>query len=155
MSGEARILALTLDEASIPERKAETEHELKTAIHDLLAENAFAPEGAGQGPYTVHLSVEEKRLIFALTAVDGRKTRIGLSVQPLKILIKDYFLICESYYEAIKAHNPSRLEAIDMGRRGLHNEGAEKLMEMLENKITVDLCTARRLFTLICALHLK
>jgi uncharacterized protein (UPF0262 family) len=109
------------------------------------------------GPYNVHLSIEEGRLVFDIrSSTSDKKSKVVLSVAPLRGVIRDYFLICESYYEALKANNtPHKLEAIDMGRRGMHNEGAEKLVELLEGKITVDFPTARRLFTLICVLHIK
>lgn len=155
MSAETRLISVELDEASLAQRRPEMEHELSVAIQDLLAENSFAPLEAGPGPYALRMRAEEQRLVLNVTASDDKKTKIALALQPLKRTIRDYMLICESYYEALTAHAPNKLEAIDMGRRGLHNEGAEALKDLLEGKITVDFCTARRLFTLICVLHMK
>lgn len=150
-----RILTLTLDENSIGARTPETEHERVVAMTDLLHENAFALVEAPCGPYDVVLRAEENRLVFDLTGQAGAVRRISLPVQPLKRTIRDYFMICESYYLALKEAKPHKLEAIDMGRRGVHNEGSELLKSLLEAKITVDFATARRLFTLVCVLHLK
>ena len=124
------------------------------ALFDLLEENDFALVGE-PGPYKLHIGVFEQRLVFGVHAADGRKLRdIVLSLTPFRKVVKDYFLMCESYYAAIKKLGPSQIEAMDMGRRGLHNEGSELLRERLEGKIELDLDTARRLFTLICALHI-
>lgn len=126
------------------------------ALRDLLAENSFAPVGDDhEGPYELRLSIEENRLAFRTTDANGKALPIlGLSLKPYARLIKDYFMIVRSYDEAVKGGaNPSRIEAIDMGRRGLHNEGAEMLQERLSDKIIMDFDTARRLFTLICVLH--
>lgn len=152
-----RMAAITLDETSRKARTPEAEHERAVAVADLMGENRFEPAGMGCGPYNVHLSIEEGRLVFDISSSASDKTsKVVLSVAPLRGVIRDYFLICESYYEALKANNtPHKLEAIDMGRRGMHNEGSEKLIELLEGKISVDFPTARRLFTLICVLHLK
>lgn len=152
-----RIATITLDETSRKARTLEAEHERAVAVADLMGENTFDPAGMESGPYNVHLSIEEGRLVFEITsATDGKKSKVALSVAPLRGVIRDYFLVCESYYEALKANNtPHKLEAIDMGRRGMHNEGSEKLIELLEGKISVDFATARRLFTLICVLHIK
>jgi uncharacterized protein (UPF0262 family) len=152
----ARIKAITLDEKSIKKRSKEVEHERNSAIADLLHENHFAPAGVEEGPYDVYLSVREGRLAFDIKAEKlGKKTHVTLSVLPLKTVVRDYFLICESYYESLKTGACGKVEAIDAGRRGIHNEGAEKLKELLEGKITVDFPTARRLFTLICVLHIR
>jgi uncharacterized protein (UPF0262 family) len=151
-----RIARITLDESSIRHRTAEVEHERAVAVADLLGDNQFAPVGMGCGPYDVHLRIEEGRLVVDITStLNQSKSKLALSVAPLRSIIRDYFLICESYYQALKANSPHKLEAIDMGRRGVHNEGSEKLMEQLEGKISVDFPTARRLFTLICVLHIK
>lgn len=151
-----RIRKLTLDETGNKHRSVEAEHERSIAMVDLLHDNSFAPVGVNAGPYDVSLSIEDNRLVFDVLSADGQhKSKIALSVQPFRGLIKDYFLICESYYAALKASSPGKLEAIDMGRRGLHNEGSDMLLSLLEGKISVDFKTARRLFTLICVLHIK
>ena len=147
---------ITLDESSIKHLSEEVEHERGVAIADLLGENKFAPVGMECGPYDVHLSIEEGRLVFDVhSPKGGKKSHVTMSVSPLRSIIRDYFLICESYYEALKNATPSKLEAVDMGRRGVHNEGSEKLREMLEGKISIDHQTSRRLFTLLCVLHIK
>ncbi len=148
------IARITLDEGSIRRRSPEIKHEMSVAITDLVHHNTFAPAGTGGGPYDVHVSVKEGRLAFR---IKGKKKNadIVLSVQPLKSIIRDYFLICESYYAALKDASRGKIEAIDAGRRGVHNEGAELLQTLLKGKIEVDLLTARRLFTLICVLHIK
>lgn len=151
----ARIHKITLDEGSIKKRSAEVEHERNTAIADLLHENHFAPIGMESGPYAVHVSVREGRLAFQIKGEKKAEMQLVLSVLPLKTVIRDYFLICESYYDTIKTGACGKLEAIDAGRRGVHNEGAEMLQELLEGKISVDFSTARRLFTLICVLHIR
>jgi uncharacterized protein (UPF0262 family) len=147
-----RIGRITLDETSIRHRSSEVEHERAVAIADLLGDNEFAPVAMQAGPYDVHLGISDGRLVFDITAAEGQKARVALSVAPLRAIIRDYFLICESYYEALKNATPAKLEAVDMGRRGVHNEGSDKLRELLEGKITVDHRTSRRLFTLICVL---
>lgn len=153
---KARLVGVELDEASIARSTPDVEHERAVAIYDLIEENRFAPSGNLEGPFRLKLSIVEKRLVFEVTFEDGKPavTHI-LSLTPLRKIIKDYFLICESYFEAIRSATPSQIEAIDMGRRGVHNDGSQVLMERLEGKIAVDLQTARRLFTLICALHWK
>lgn len=124
------------------------------ALRDLKANSHFIPFKDEAGPYDVSLSLEENRLVFRMVNAKGEDLpMLVLSLKPYKRLIKDYFMIVRSYDEAVKGGNPSRIEAIDMGRRGLHNEGAELLLERLEDKITMDMGTARRLFTLICVLH--
>jgi uncharacterized protein (UPF0262 family) len=155
MSPERRIVDVALDEESVARRSPEVEHERAVAMFDLLEENDFALVGA-PGPYRLRIGVFEQRLVFDVRDNDDRKLRdIILSLTPFRKVVKDYFLICESYYAAIKKLGPSQIEALDMGRRGLHNEGSELLMERLSGKIELDLGTARRLFTLICALHIK
>jgi uncharacterized protein (UPF0262 family) len=151
-----RLIELTLDEASIGRNTPDVEHERKVAIFDLLENNIFVLEGRPPGPYTLHLSITDNRLVFAVGDA-GREPMMShlLSLSPFRRLVKDYFIMVESYHEAIKTAPPSRIEAIDMGRRGLHDEGSQLLMERLSGKITVDFDTARRLFTLICALHWK
>lgn len=151
----SRLVAVTLDPASIQPASADIEHERAVAIYDLVEENNFHPKGhdAG-GPYKLDLSLIERKLVLNITLEDDSPviTHI-LSLTPFRKIVKDYFMICDSYHEAIKTATPSRIEAIDMGRRGLHNEGSQILLSRLEGKIDTDFPTARRLFTLICALH--
>jgi uncharacterized protein (UPF0262 family) len=147
-----RVIDIVLDEETMAARSAEVDHERQVAIFDLLEDNSFSLSGA-EGPYRLHLAVHESRLVFDVRGESGRKLRdIVLSLTPFRKVVKDYFMICESYYAAIKKLSPSQIEALDMGRRGLHNEGSEVLRERLSGKIELDLDTARRLFTLICAL---
>ncbi|WP_029007036.1 UPF0262 family protein [Azospirillum halopraeferens] len=152
-----RIVHVTLDEKSVVRRKPEVEHERAVAIFDLLEENEFHPcEHPDDGPYHLHLAIEDNRLILDVRREDD--TALGKVMVPLsafRSIVRDYFLICESYYNAIKRATPSQIEAIDMGRRGLHNEGSELLRERVRGKIDMDLQTARRLFTLICVLHIR
>ncbi len=155
MSQRRRIVDITLDEKSVARRSAEVEHERAVALFDLLEDNDFALVGGEAGPYKLRVGIFENRLVFGVHAADDRKLRdIVLSLTPFRKVVKDYFLICESYYAAIKKLGPTQIEALDMGRRGLHNEGSELLQERLKGKIDVDHDTARRLFTLICALHI-
>ena len=150
-----RLIDVVLDDTSIGRGPPDVEHERAVAIFDLIEENSFRPiNDDGGGPYRLALSVAEQRLVFNISREDGQTVAVHmLSLTPFKRVIKDYFMICESYYEAIRTASPSQIEAIDMGRRGLHNEGSQTLMERLAGKIEVDLDTARRLFTLICVLH--
>jgi uncharacterized protein (UPF0262 family) len=151
-----RIIDIALDEESVARRSPEVEHERAVALCDLLEENDFALVGHAPGPYRLRIGIFEQRLVFDVRDADDKKLRdIVLSLTPFRKVVKDYFLICESYYAAIKKLSPSQIVALDMGRRGLHNEGAELLRERLDGKIEVDVDTARRLFTLICALHIK
>jgi len=151
-----RLVDITLDEKSIVRRNADIEHERKVAIFDLLEDNHFALTDGPEGPYALVLRLEESRLVFDITVQpSGEQITIALSLAPFRRLIKDYFLVCESYFHAIKTASPSQIEAIDMGRRGLHNDGSELLRERLAGKIELDANTARRLFTLICVLHIK
>ena len=154
--GQARLVEVTLDPGSIGGNSSDVEHEREVAIFDLLEQNSFALEGQGGGPYTLNLSLADNRLVFTVGDVNRMPIRhVMLSLSPFRRLVKDYFLMCESYYQAIKTAPPSRIEAIDMGRRGLHDEGSRLLMERLKGKVLIDIQTARRLFTLICALHWK
>lgn len=150
-----RLIDVQLDDASIGRATPDVEHERAVAIFDLIEENSFHPVGDQKGgPYKLLLSVVDSKLIFDITREDDEKVVIHmLSLTPFKKVIKDYFLICESYYEAIRTSTPSQIEAIDMGRRGLHNEGSQTLSDRLNGKIEVDFDTSRRLFTLICVLH--
>jgi uncharacterized protein (UPF0262 family) len=143
---------IVLDEASLAPASRDQEHERQIAIFDLLEGNYFAPEGAETGPYDLRIALVENRLALDITG-GGYEHRLLLSLSPFRRVIKDYFLICESYYDAIRNATPSQIETLDMGRRGLHNEGSDLLRERLEGKVAVDVDTARRLFTLICALH--
>jgi len=153
----ARLIEVTLDEASLGRDNAEVEHERAVAIFDLLEKNSFALAGhAENGPYTLRLSLADNRLVFSVADADHAPLQhVMLSLSPFRRIVKDYFLICDSYYAAIKTQPASKIEAIDMGRRGLHDEGSHLLMERLRGKIEVDIATARRLFTLLCALHWK
>jgi uncharacterized protein (UPF0262 family) len=151
-----RVVDVVLDEDAIARRGPDIEHERKVAIFDLLEENYFRPIGSPGGPYELKLSIVENRLVFDVRLEGGTPHgQVILSLTPFRKIIKDYFLICESYYEAIKSASLQQIEAIDMGRRGLHNEGSDRLRERLDGKIELDMDTARRLFTLICALHIK
>ena len=153
---KARLTAITLDSTSIKRANSGIEHEREVAIFDILESNFFSLEGRDEGPYTLNLSIAEDRLVLAVgqQASDNVFT-VVLSLTPLRRVMKDYFIVCESYYRAIRTAPPSRIQAIDMGRRALHDEGSRVLLERLKGKITVDNDTARRLFTLICALHWK
>jgi len=153
---KSRLVAITLDEKSTATSNPNIEHEREVAIFDLLEANSFALEGRDEGPYSLNLAIVEDRLVFTVGNETGDTIVTHmLSLTPLKRIMKDYFLVCESYYAAIRTAPPSRIQAIDMGRRGLHDEGSRVLLERLAGKITVDLDTARRIFTLICALHWK
>jgi uncharacterized protein (UPF0262 family) len=155
-SSTQRIANITLDERTVVRRNADVEHERAVAIFDLLEENNFAPKGGYEGPFHVHLGIEENRLILEIrNTKDEMQERVALPLQPFRGIVKDYFLICESYFNAIRRSTPSQIEAIDMGRRGLHNEGSEMLRERLADKVEVDGNTARRLFTLLCVLHIR
>ncbi|HUO21420.1 MAG TPA: UPF0262 family protein [Caulobacteraceae bacterium] len=149
---DQRLEKVDLDEGSLASLSPEQDDERRVAIADLLASNSFVPEGAGSGPFRLKLSIQEGRLVLDVTGPDYDR-RFLLSLSPLRGVIKDYFLICESYYAAVQNATSTQIEALDMGRRGLHNEGASLLGERLAGKVAVDADTARRLFTLICALH--
>jgi uncharacterized protein (UPF0262 family) len=151
-----RLVAVTFDEASIGRSNPDVEHERAVAIYDLLEDNVFEPVDHEGGPYTLHLGITENRLVFDIRLADGTPVIAHLlSLAPLRRIVKDYFMICDSYYQAIRTATPSQIEAIDMGRRGLHDEGSRVLMERLRKKVHVDFDTARRLFTLVCVLHWK
>jgi uncharacterized protein (UPF0262 family) len=151
-----RIANIVLDESTAVRRTREIEQEREIAIYDLLEGNTFHPNGSPGGPYNLVLSVEDNKLVFDIRlGDDAEHGKVMLSLTPLRKVIKDYFLICESYFKAIRTAPPSQIEALDMGRRGLHNEGSDILRERLNGKIELDGDTARRLFTLICVLHLK
>jgi uncharacterized protein (UPF0262 family) len=151
-----RLISVTLDENSIGRGSADQEHERAIAVYDLIEENSFSLVGHDGGPYALAISLVDARLVFDVRDETGAQvvTHI-LSLTPFKRILKDYFMICDAYYAAIRTATPSRIEAIDMGRRGMHNEGAQLLAERLKGKIEVDADTSRRLFTLITALHWK
>jgi len=153
---KSRLVKVTLDDSSIARSGPDIEHERRIAIYDLLEDNTFAVGGHDAGPYGLHLAIVENRLVFDIRLADGSPlVAHHLSLTPLRRIVKDYFMVCDSYYQAIRTASAAQIEAIDMGRRGLHNEGSELLMERLKDKVTIDLDTARRLFTLICVLHWK
>ncbi|WP_119166168.1 UPF0262 family protein [Algihabitans albus] len=154
---DQRLVRIALDEQTLVRRNPDIEHERAVAIFDLLEDNSFVPLGDFAGPYSLRLSLSENRLVFEIRDGDDQEQlgTVGLSVTPFRRIVKDYFTVCESYFEAIKTASPSKIEAIDMGRRGLHNDGADLLRERLKGKIEVDENTARRLFTLLCVLHIK
>ena len=151
-----RIATITLDERTVIRRSRAIEDERAAAITDLLKDNQFTPLSGLTGPYHVHLAVEENRLIMDIRAEgDGANESIVLPLAPFRRIVKDYFLVCESYYEAIRDKSLRQVEAIDVGRRSLHDEGSALLAERLAGKVAIDHDTARRLFTLICVLHLR
>jgi uncharacterized protein (UPF0262 family) len=151
-----RIAKIVLDERTVLRRNADIEHERAVAIFDLLEENSFVPVAAMPGPFHLRLGIEENRLVLDIrTVADDPIERLLLPLTPFRSIVKDYFLVCESYFNAIRSASPSRIEAIDMGRRALHNEGSELLRERLADRVAVDLNTARRLFTLVCVLHIR
>ena len=147
-----RLQSVVLDEGSLASASRDQEHERQVAIFDLLESNSFAPEGASGGPYDLKIALIDNRLALDITGPDYQ-FRYLLSLSPFRRVIKDYFMVCESYYDAIRNSTPAQIEALDMGRRGLHNEGSTLLQQRLKGKVETDLDTARRLFTLICALH--
>ncbi|SFS88242.1 UPF0262 family protein [Brevundimonas viscosa] len=151
MSGH-RLVSVDLDPVTLPPASAEIEHERRVAIFDLLEKNSFQPVGASEGPYRLTLSLVDGRLVLDVTGPDFSRAH-GLSLTPLKKAVKDYIDICDSYYEVLRGADAGKIEAVDMGRRGLHNDGAELLKSRLEGKIVVDHETARRLFTLVTALY--
>ena len=156
VEGGKHLIRVLLDEDSIGPGNRDVEHERAVAIYDLVEENSFAPVGHDGGPYSLKLQLIGNRLVFDIRTDDDRPVVAHyLSLTPFRRLVKDYFLVCESYYQAIRTATPSQIEAIDMGRRGLHNEGSELLMERLKHKVALDFDTARRLFTLITVLHWK
>jgi uncharacterized protein (UPF0262 family) len=155
----SHIANITLDDANLPPPTPEIEQERRVAIFDLLEQNRFELPRRGEakipdGPYNLELSIRDKRLVFdVMTEATDRIVEFQLSLGPFRQVVKDYFQICESYFDAVKKLPPSQIETIDMARRGIHNEGARVLIERLEGKVDVDDDTARRLFTLICVLH--
>ena len=151
-----RLVAVNLDEETIGRSNPDIEHERQVAIYDLLERNSFAPARHDGGPYVLNLSITGSRLAFDIRQQDGKPVVAHLlSLSPLRRIVKDYYTICDSYYQAIRTATPDKIEAIDMGRRGVHDEGSRILMERLKGKVTLDMDTARRLFTLLCVLHWK
>ena len=154
-----RICHIEIDDAGLPTPTHEIEQERRVAIFDLLEENSFSlpprdGRAAPDGPYRLHLAIRNKRLVFEIATENEQPAgEFHLSLGPFRQVVKDYFQICESYFDAVKKLPPSQIETIDMARRGIHNEGARVLQERLEGKAEVDTDTARRLFTLICVLH--
>ncbi len=161
MTGEAlqsrdRLSEIFLDEDTIPPGAIDIDHERRVAIFDLVEENAFAIPGRDDGPYTMTISQEESKLTFDVRTSDGEQAvSIVLSMTPFRPLLKDYFMVCETYYSAIRTASPRRIEAIDRERTKLHNEGAELMAQRLSEKVTIDQGTARRLFTLVSTLRWK
>ena len=152
MSADHKLASVELDAATLPAATAEIEHERRVAIFDLVEKNSFEPVGAEGGPYRLKLSLQDNRLVFDIDGENFTRT-YAISLTPLKGVIKDYLMICDSYYEALRGSSASQIESVDMGRRGLHNEGAEQLKTRLDGKIVVDHETSRCLFTLLCALY--
>jgi uncharacterized protein (UPF0262 family) len=153
---EYRLAAITLDEASVVYRSRAIEQEREVAIYDLLEANSFRLEGSPGGPYHLFLGLEETRLVLDVRLEGGADHgRVLLSLTPLRKIVKDYFLICESYYKAIRTAPPYQIEALDMARKTLHDEGARELQKRLDGKIETDFDTARRLFTLVCVLQMR
>jgi uncharacterized protein (UPF0262 family) len=151
-----KVIDIVLDEANIVRLNADIDHERRVAIFDLLEDNFFKPVGSPHGPYRLHLLIVDNRLVFDVRREDDSALgKVMLALSPFRRIVKDYFAICDSYFDAIKHAPPSQIEAIDMGRRGLHNDGAELLRERLAGKIEIDTNTSRRLFTLICVLHIR
>lgn len=154
-----RICHIEIDETGLAPPTPEIEQERRVAVFDLLEENSFAlpardGRDAPEGPYRLALSIRDRRLVFDIrTEAGDPAAEFHLSLGPFRQVVKDYFQICESYFDAVKRLPPSQIEAIDMARRGIHNEGALVVQERLEGKAEVDTATARRLFTLICVLH--
>jgi uncharacterized protein (UPF0262 family) len=147
-----RLQSVVLDETSLASASRDQEHERQVAIFDLLEANFFRPEGSAGGPYDLKIALIENRLALDIQGPVFQQRHL-LSLSPFRGVIKDYFMVCESYYDAIRNATPAQIEALDMGRRGLHNEGSTLLRARLEGKVETDIDTARRLFTLICALH--
>ncbi len=156
MDERRRIVNVFLDEESLGSSTPTAAHDRIAAVFDLLEENHFEPADGSLGPFMLYLSERENRLTFDVRdEADQPAFAFTIPVGAFRSIVRDYNIICDSYYEAIRAGMPSRIQAIDMGRRGLHNEGAELLCERLAGKIDLDQNTARRLFTLVCVLHIR
>jgi uncharacterized protein (UPF0262 family) len=155
-AAKQRLVSVTLDEETIGRSNPDIEHERQVAIYDLLEQNSFAPVGHTDGPYELRLSITGNRLVFDIRTQDGAPVVAHLlSLSPLRRIVKDYYTVCDSYYQAIRTATPDKIEALDMGRRSIHNDGSRILIERLKDKVKIDIDTARRLFTLICVLHWK
>jgi uncharacterized protein (UPF0262 family) len=153
---DSRLVAVTLDEESIGRSGPDIEHERAIAIYDLIEQNFFAPQGEPVGPFTLRIGITGNRLMFDIRKESGDPVIVHLiSLTPFRRIVKDYFMICDSYHQAIRTATPDKIEAIDMGRRGVHNEGSNTLKDRLSGKVDMDFETARRLFTLLCVLHWK
>ena len=153
---EFRLAAITLDEQSVVQRSRAVEQEREIAIYDIIEANTFRPESSAGGPYHLILGLEETRLVLDIAREDGaEKNRLTVSLTPLRKTMKDYFLVCENYYKAIRTAPPHQIEALDMARRTLHDEGAVELQKRLKDKVETDFDTARRLFTLVCVLQMR
>jgi len=151
---EHHLVSVDIDEDTLAASGPDAEHERRVAIFDLLEENSFEVDGKDVGPYALKLRMQERKLVFEIQTEGGDPVHMFLlSMTPFRGVIRDYFMICESYYDAIRSSSPHQIEAIDMARRGIHNEGSDLVAERLEGKVKVDFDTSRRLFTLICALH--
>jgi uncharacterized protein (UPF0262 family) len=154
IKNKQRLVKVELDEESIGRSNSDVEHEREVAIYDLLEQNSFAPIDDDNGPYVLHLKVDGARLVFDIRRENGKPVVAHLlSLSPLRRIVKDYYTICDSYYQAIRTATPDKIEALDMGRRAIHNDGSRILMERLKSKVALDHDTARRLFTLVCVLH--
>ena len=151
-----RLAAVTIDEASLGRTSDDAEHERRVAIYDLIEQNQFRPVGHAGGPYALRLGISGSRLVFDIRLADDTPVIAHLlSLAPFRRIVKDYFVVCDSYYAAIRTATPDRIEALDMGRRALHDEGSRLVIERLKDKVDIDSDTARRLFTLISVLHWK
>ena len=164
MNGDGRrdrLIEITLDDSGLPPPTPQVEQERRVALFDLLEENRFAlpardDRQVAPGPYRLDLAIRERRLVFDVSTSTGEKVgEVHLSLTPFNQIVKDYFQICEAYFDAVKRLPAAQIEAIDMGRRGIHDEGGRVLLERLAGKVETDLATARRLFTLICVLHFQ
>jgi uncharacterized protein (UPF0262 family) len=153
---EFRLTAITLDEQSVVQRSRAIEQEREIAIYDIIEANVFRPGGSQGGPYHLTLGLEENRLVLDIALEDGAQhIRTTVSLTPLRKIMKDYFLVCENYYKAIRTAPPYQIEALDMARRTLHDEGAIELQKRMKDKVETDFDTARRLFTLVCVLQMR
>ncbi|MEE9380799.1 MAG: UPF0262 family protein [Hyphomonadaceae bacterium] len=151
---EKHLISIDIDDDSLAASGPDAEHERRVAIFDLIEENSFGVVGHESGPYRLNISLQEKKLVFDIRDEASEPVHIFvLSLAPFRGVIRDYFMICESYYNAIRTQAPHQIEAIDMARRGMHNEGSDLISARLDGKIEVDFDTSRRLFTLVCALH--
>ena len=154
MDDDHYIAELHIDPDSLPITSPEMEHERRVAIFDLLEENRFFPKDSQSGPYVVTLFFQDDRLLLKTMRTNGaNRGNVSFSIKPFRRVVKDYFMICEAYHDAIRTSTSAQIEAIDMGRRGLHNEGSRMFSDALRNNIEIDFNTSRRFFTLLCALH--